>query len=211
MTVVDATYKYNRMRHSTTQHTPISGYSLHASTPTIKILFVTIGSIPNCTAKKSKFEPRSIIVRYIYPVDADYILVLNPNNTMLIKTRIIAFHPRHTILVRTPQFLTNHGSHPRVNRVSTWHHIPRSITATTLDPANTAQARRYPDAAMWEASHNSELNKLDAMNTIEWILNDVSDMLPTDIKVINMSLSYCYKRNDSGEITKHKALASLQG
>lgn len=70
------------------------------------------------------------------------------------------------------------------------------------------EAQKYPDATEWAAAHNAELDKLDEIKAIEWM---PAHLLTKDMKLVQLTMAYKYKRMDNGTITKKKAHFSLRG
>ena len=46
---------------------------------------------------------------------------------------------------------------------------PATHNGPNPPPSSRKQALRYPDAQKWEKAHNAELEKLDNVNSIQWI------------------------------------------
>lgn len=119
---------------------------LHNSKPPSFLPFGTIGSVPQHKSPKAKFEPRSITLRYMYPIDSNTIVTMNMENGLLKQVRLRNFHPLYPLLDPSLQFRINHGYQPKVNRIIKWRTPPKFIDDAIPGPHSTPEVRRYPNA-----------------------------------------------------------------
>ena len=84
----------------------------------------------------------------------------------------------------------------------------KKIRDTTAPPKTLRQARAYPDAKKWAATHDAELDQLDAMHAIDWKTqtpnNKRREIIPT-------TMTYRYKHDPDKNTITHKARCSIRG
>lgn len=85
--------------------------------------------------------------------------------------------------------------------------IPSVITPNTPPPRTKAHAKLYPDKELWMEAIDSELNKLDSRQAVDWTT-------PTpdgSSKPIPFTVNFEYKRDSSGQVIERKARFALRG
>ena len=127
----------------------------------------------------------------MYPVDFTNVFILNLHNGQYKQVRAVDFKPYHLVADPVRYFSTAFKCHLP-------HRDPEIITTTTLPPASLNQARRYPDANKWREAHNSELDKIDALQSIQWISDD---KIAHTARLIPLNMNYRYKRSPELDIT----------
>ena len=155
----DVAYKYNIMLHSSLNTSPHIRW--HGTPPQLTKLFTfgKLGTVP-VYSRKSKLQPRADPARYIFPQDHANITILNLRTLRYQRLRCIDFRPYNKN--QDPVYQTRHAF------AIAHHPIPNSISHTTCPPRSLAQARSYPDSALWAKAHNAELDSLDQNGVILW-------------------------------------------
>lgn len=149
--MMDATYKYNCMPHSSTWELSMKLWSPNASIPPYFYPFGTLGSIPNRQSNKSKLKSRAIPVRFLYHLPATTIILKRTDKGTIIQNRFIDFNPINPALNTVAMVITINQSTGKIkskNRKSLLP-IPSKITNTTTAPITTHHATRYPDSQKW--------------------------------------------------------------
>lgn len=89
--------------------------------------------------------------------------------------------------------------------------IPDNITPTTSSPATRVEAMKYPDRDLWAKSLNADLDKVDANEAKKWLNPADLNFIPKSTKIINMAISFNYKRNKYGSMEERKSRPSVRG
>ena len=129
-------------------------------------------------------------------------MVLNIHSNVCHRIRALDFKQYHR--ATDPTYTTS-----AVFKTFTPHSTPTTVTNFTPAPLNPTQARKYPDAAAWSAAHDAELDQLDDKKAIAW-LTDAS-RIPKTSRPLPLKMTYRYKRDGTGSITKRKARCTLRG
>lgn len=109
--------------------------------------------------------------------------------------------PVHTALVPTANMNTALRSAYHV-------HIPHTITSATPAPPSLRHENRYPDASLWAAARDHEINHLNSQQAILW---HPPTEVPVGQKTIRLAMTYKYTRSDTSEIYRSKVRFSLHG
>lgn len=90
--------------------------------------------------------------------------------------------------------------------------IPPTITTKTPNPTTQNRPLRYPDCLLWAKSIETELDKIDETGTgpIRWLKPAELGILPKTIKVIQLKMTFNYKRHKNGNIEVRKSQTSLR-
>lgn len=73
--------------------------------------------------------------------------------------------------------------------------MPHEVKRTKENPVTRGHSMTYPDKQLWAQSLNTYLDKVDANETVHWLRLAEFGFIPKNTKVINMTLSFNYKRN----------------
>lgn len=82
--------------------------------------------------------------------------------------------------------------------------IPREITPTTPNTESRSNSLRYPDMTLWEKSIDFDLEKIDENETVQSLAPAQLKTVGQNTRLIPMTLTFNYKRNNDGSIEEHK-------
>lgn len=68
----------------------------------------------------------------------------------------------------------------------------------------------YPDRTLWAHGLNAELNKIDESGAITWLRPSELGIVPNNVNIISLTLTFNYKRNHDGSVEERKSRASVR-
>ena len=198
-----AAFKYNCTRHSATKQVPFTEW--FGTPPAMKHVYIfgQLGTTPRLTDKNTlaKLHSRADPCRYLFPSNETSITILNMKTNRAERARAIDFIPYDS---QTDPAATTSAAF----KSFTMHTTPKLVNTTTHAPKTHGQAKRYPDAALWAEAHDNELNHIDDQNIINWIPDSE---VPKGTRLIPLTMTYRYKRDERGTIISRKARCSIRG
>lgn len=88
--------------------------------------------------------------------------------------------------------------------------IPIIVTPATPNPATRVHALRYLDRELFPKSLDAELEKLHENGTDTWLKPAELGVLPKGTNIINLTVSFNYKRNRHRLVEEQKTRASIR-
>ena len=149
----------------------------------------------------AKLHSRADPCRYLFPSNETSITILNMKTNRAERARAIDFIPYDS---QTDPAATTSAA----LKSFTMHRTPKFVNTTTPAPKTHGQAKRYPDADLWAEAHDNELNHIDDQNIINWIPDSE---VPKGTRLIPLTMTYRYKRDERGTIISRKARCSFRG